>query len=150
MKLSQIVVLAVAAFGLATAQSAEKSAAGITITVHIPNVDVKRPGPIICALFHGAKGFPMDSSQAVKTQNAQVAGQEMVCVFHVTEPGEYAISVAHDENGNGKVDTNMLGIPKEGWGTSNNITHTFHAPSFQESKFTVIEKPQAITVSMHY
>jgi uncharacterized protein (DUF2141 family) len=38
-----------------------------------------------------------------------------VLSFHI-KPGKYAIAVIHDENCNGKLDTNMFGIPKEGYG----------------------------------
>jgi uncharacterized protein (DUF2141 family) len=43
-----------------------------------------------------------------------------VCEFPGVTPGTYAISVFHDENSNGKLDTNLLGIPREGVSASNN------------------------------
>ena len=49
--------------------------------------------------------------------------------------GEYAISVVHDENGNGELDTNFLGIPKEPFGFSNNPRMKMGPPSFSDSKF---------------
>ena len=36
-------------------------------------------------------------------------------------PGTYAVKLHIDENENGKLDTNFLGIPKEQYGISNNI-----------------------------
>ena len=47
----------------------------------------------------------------------------------------------HDENRNGKLDTNFLGIPKEGVGASNNPKSRFGPPSFEESMF-VLDCPE--------
>lgn len=49
--------------------------------------------------------------------------------------GEYAVSVVHDQNGNGLLDTNFLGIPKEPFGFSNNPRLKLGPPSFSDSKF---------------
>lgn len=51
------------------------------------------------------------------------------------KPGIYAISCFHDVNGNGKLDVNLLGIPTEPYGFSNNARPKFRAPSWSESKF---------------
>ena len=49
--------------------------------------------------------------------------------------GEYAIKYYHDENGNGKLDANALGIPNEPYGFSNNARAVFSPPSFEKAKF---------------
>ncbi len=49
--------------------------------------------------------------------------------------GTYAISCFHDVNGNGKLDTNFLGIPTEPYGFSNNARPKFRAPNWEEAKF---------------
>ncbi len=46
--------------------------------------------------------------------------------------GKYAIETFHDENNNQKLDTNIMGIPKEAWGVSNNIRPSFRGPSLEE------------------
>lgn len=51
-------------------------------------------------------------------------------------PGNYAIAIIHDENGNGKLDT-FAGIPREGVGFSRNPVLRFGAPSFQSASFAV-------------
>jgi len=53
--------------------------------------------------------------------------------------GEYAIAVYHDKNENGKIDTNILGIPKEDYGFSNNARGRFGPASWEDSKFKVNE-----------
>ena len=51
--------------------------------------------------------------------------------------GDYGIAVFHDENKNGKMDKNFLGIPQEAYGFSNNIRVTFGPPKWEKSKFVV-------------
>ena len=50
--------------------------------------------------------------------------------------GDYAIAVYHDKNMNGKLDTNLLGIPKERYGFSNNARGRFGPATWDESHFT--------------
>ncbi len=52
-------------------------------------------------------------------------------------PGEYAIRLFHDQNGNGEMDANMVGIPKEPWGFSNSATGSFGPPKWKKAKFTI-------------
>jgi uncharacterized protein (DUF2141 family) len=51
--------------------------------------------------------------------------------------GDYGVAVFHDENSNGKMDKNVLGIPLEPYGFSNNVRITFGPPKWEEAKFTV-------------
>lgn len=61
--------------------------------------------------------------------------------------GEYALAIFHDENGNDRLDTNWLGIPKEKVAFSNAKMKTFGPPAFKECAFKV-EKDTKITVSL--
>jgi len=49
--------------------------------------------------------------------------------------GKYAVSVFHDENSNGKLDTNFLGIPREGVGASNNAKGHFGPRNSARQRF---------------
>ncbi len=49
--------------------------------------------------------------------------------------GDYAIKVFHDENGDGELDTNFLGIPVEDYGFSNNASGLFGPPSWEAARF---------------
>ena len=64
------------------------------------------------------------------------------------EPGDYAIAVYHDQNGNGKMDKRMFGIPKEPYGFSNNIKPVMSAPKFSECRFTVGDSGKAISIKL--
>lgn len=73
------------------------------------------------------------------------------CVFEKLPPGTYAIAVHHDENDNRKLDTNLLGIPQEGYGVSNNHIPALSAPTWQESKFTVeAGKTVELSIALRY
>ena len=53
------------------------------------------------------------------------------------KPGKYAFKYFHDENSNKKLDTNLIGIPKEGYGFANNIYGSFGPPDFKDTIFEV-------------
>jgi uncharacterized protein (DUF2141 family) len=57
------------------------------------------------------------------------------CTFTDVAAGTYAVTVLHDLNSNNALEKNMLGIPKEPLGFSNNATAKFRAPRFDEAKF---------------
>ena len=81
----------------------------------------------------------MDSTEAIQkfSQNTP-KGTEFV--FSNLKSGKYAVSVMNDKNGNKVLDKNLLGIPKEEWGVSNNVRPTLRAPSFEEAAFEIDEK----------
>jgi uncharacterized protein (DUF2141 family) len=70
---------------------------------------------IACAILN-QKGFPSKFLKfASKTMLTQISGKDSF-EFSDIKPGKYAIAVIHDENCNGELDTNMFGIPTEGYG----------------------------------
>lgn len=62
--------------------------------------------------------------------------------------GSYAISVFHDENSDGKLDTGLFGIPTEDYGFSNNPAATFGPPSFQAAKIVLDQKNLKIEIDL--
>jgi uncharacterized protein (DUF2141 family) len=62
--------------------------------------------------------------------------------------GTYAIAAFLDENGNGKMDTNFFGIPKEKYGFSNNIRPMMRAATFKEASFTVTNRENTINIKL--
>lgn len=71
------------------------------------------------------------------------------CVF-VPGPGAYGLALYHDENDNGKIDRNALGIPKEGFGFSNNPRIFLSAPGFSKVRFVVGGGGAALNIRMRY
>ena len=72
------------------------------------------------------------------------------CDFEDIPPGTYAMAVIHDENMNGKLDTNWRGIPREGYGFSNDVTAAMGAPSFSAASFSYNGENLDLTMSLHY
>jgi len=64
-------------------------------------------------------------------------------------PGSYGLSVLQDLNGNRKLDTNFLGIPKEPQGSSNDAKATFSAPKFKDALFTVGDQPVELRIRLN-
>jgi uncharacterized protein (DUF2141 family) len=79
-----------------------------------------------------------DDKEKVITQEMSSV-KDKKCVFTIKSlaQGKYAVRYYHDENINGKMDTNMMGIPVEGYGFSNNVTGKFGPPPFKEWLFDV-------------
>jgi uncharacterized protein (DUF2141 family) len=72
------------------------------------------------------------------------------CDFEDIPPGTYALAVIHDENMNGKLDTNWLGIPKEGYGFSNDARASLGAPAFSDASFQYDGQNLDFTISLRY
>ncbi len=106
------------------------------LTVKVTGIK-KNKGEVVCALFKTAEGFPMDLSKP-ETIWMTADSAELTCMFTHITVGNYAVSVAHDDNGNKKVDTNFFGMPTEAWGVSNNIRPLMRAPRWQEAQFSIV------------
>jgi uncharacterized protein (DUF2141 family) len=92
-------------------------------------------GTIGCALFSAGRGFPKDRSAAAQTKWCPIANRESTCSFEPIPAGTYAVACFHDENGNGRMDTGLLGIPTEGVVASNQAKGFMGPPSFSDAKF---------------
>lgn len=106
-----------------------------TITVQFSEINPVQ-GKIYVALYNAAADFMKEDKNygnCITPVNSCIAE----CILENIPDGKYAITVFHDENGNGKLDTGMFGIPKEGYGFSNNARGMFGPPSFGDSSFEV-------------
>ena len=80
----------------------------------------------------------------------KVRDKEARCDFENIAPGTYALAIVHDENMNGKLDTNWLGIPTEGYAFSNDAKALLGPPSFSAASFSYNTGNLEMTISMHY
>jgi uncharacterized protein (DUF2141 family) len=61
------------------------------------------------------------------------------------------VAVVHDENSNGKLDKNFVGVPSEGYGVSNNKTYALSAPKWDESIFALVpSESKTLQVKLRY
>jgi uncharacterized protein (DUF2141 family) len=109
------------------------TAQAATITVHVATFKPVK-GLMLCRLYSGPSGFPGGKPfQAEKW--VTVTDVTATCTFANVKPGIYAVSLFHDANSNKHLDRNLIGIPKEGWGVSNNRYRTMAPPTFDDAKF---------------
>lgn len=121
-----------------------------SINVKIQNISNNR-GVITCAIFGSEKGFPSKSLKFASTiMLTQIEGKDASFKFSDIKPGKYAIVVIHDENRNTKLDTNLFGIPTEGYGFSSGAEVTWSAPSFSDAVFSYDGGHQQMTISLNY
>ena len=105
------------------------------ITVVISGVE-KIEGQLAIGLYNKSSGFP-EISKAYKGVFLDITKKDIQYVFSNIPNGNYAIAVFHDKNKNGKHDKNFFGIPKEGYGFSNNAPSTFGPPNFEKAAFNI-------------
>jgi uncharacterized protein (DUF2141 family) len=75
--------------------------------------------------------------EPVEDKSSRIVGNTCTLVFKDLPNGQYAIRYIHDENGNDELDTNIIGIPKEGFGFSNDAFGRFGPKDFEEWLFPV-------------
>ena len=88
-------------------------------------------GVIRLALCPSGAKFPDCGKQAVRTETWRIDRGQAHITLTGLAPGSYAVSVFHDANSNGKLDT-FAGIPREGYGFSNNPAFQPRATRFAE------------------
>ena len=103
------------------------------LSIHISGIS-KIKGSLFIAVFRATDVFPVFGKQ-FKGIVKEVEGKSQNYTFDDLPEGEYALAIYQDENRNKILDKNLLGIPTEIYGFSNNARRSFSAPSFQEAKF---------------
>jgi len=104
------------------------------LIVNVDNITQKK-GVMMIALYNSINDY-QTNNVAFSGQKIAVIANTLTIKFGDMPSGEYAITLFHDENENGVLDKNLLGIPTEGYGFSNN-RNTMGQPDFAEAKFDV-------------
>ncbi|WNJ20292.1 DUF2141 domain-containing protein [Pontibacter sp. G13] len=107
-------------------------------------------GRVGYSLFNTDKGFPSDSEKAMMAEFTGISDGTATIRVDDLAFGTYAISVFHDKNTNGELDTNFIGIPKESVGASNDASGTFGPPKFKDAKFDFTESGQEIVINLQH
>lgn len=118
----------------------------VQVTVRLVGVRAEKGG-VIHAGLHAAPGAGFPGPAPSGNLDA-VPRPETILVFQVV-PGTYAVAAHHDANANGRMDTNFVGIPKEGYGVSNDPRPRFRPPRFSEAQ-VAISRDTTLTVHMAY
>jgi uncharacterized protein (DUF2141 family) len=134
-----LIFVLVLVLSMGVAVQAKGATGDLTVTV----TDLRNDnGRLSVVLFNSPDGFPKKGDKAFKILRTEIKNKQGQVVFQKIPYGEYAIVILHDENKNGKMDYNVIGLPKEGYGFSNNATATLGPPPFKDAKFKV-DKPKA-------
>jgi uncharacterized protein (DUF2141 family) len=120
--------------------------------IHVQILDIRNSaGTVDCALFDAPIGFPIEVLRsATNLMVIKVRHTQARCDFADIPAGTYALAVIHDENTNGKLDTNWLGIPTEGYGFSNDAKGSLGAPAFAAASFAYDGQNLALTIRLQY
>ncbi len=105
-------------------------------------------GVVHIAVYDREDAFP--SRQALAGTAVEPAGDGVLAVFSDLPEGRYAVAVFHDENANGRFDRGPFGLPREGFGFSNDAPVLFGPPSFRQAAVALPEEGKTINVRMRY
>ena len=137
-------------FGIAVSIISKKTSVPILISVIIK--DIKTPnGQILMGIYKDDVSFDKEIAyKKVQAFKTKISNGTLVVEVKL-EPGKYGISLMDDENFNGKMDYNFIGIPKEGFGFSNYYHTGLTKPKLKFFLFEVIEnKNTKVEVKMKY
>lgn len=102
------------------------------------------------SLFSSEKGFPVQSKSAIDKVFAEIVQSTCTVVFKGVPYGQYAVSVFHDANMNKKLDVNIIGMPKEGIGSSNDAKGRFGPPKFKDASIVLDSSEISLIIKMAY
>ena len=92
-------------------------------------------GKVAISIHNGDDGFPGGEETMVQAKYASIQDGKAIAEFDNLPFEEYAVSAYHDENANEELDTNWIGIPKEGTAASNNARGKMGPPKYEDAKF---------------
>ena len=119
-----------------------------TLTIRVTDLKTHK-GNLIFGVFDQADGFPKEAKKSVNWQVKPADGDSITFTCRLPV-GVYGASVLHDENGNGEMDLGLFGIPKEGYGVTNNPKPKMRAATFKESLFSLGQQGANLTISLQY
>jgi len=119
-----------------------------TLTVNVFGIENAK-GNLHIAIFDekNNKSFTKKTENAINRKIIKVTGNIVSVSFKNIPFGVYAVSIFHDENSNGKLDRNPVGIPSEAFGSSGNSS-SFGPPKFDDCKFTIKSVKQKIEIEI--
>lgn len=120
---------------------------GGALEVTVTNVE-NSEGKIRAVLFRGEDGFPEEREKAYRSASVNARENKTTLIFENIPYGEYAISLLHDENENGKMDTNLFGYPQEGYGISNNKTSGLSMPKYKDARFQMDQSHKNLLIHL--
>ncbi len=124
---------------------------GCTLRIHVDGLR-NSTGVVGSVIFKSADGWPEDPRKAFRRGPTPIppGAREATVVWEHLPPGDYGVAAIHDENRNAKLDRNLIGAPKEGFGFANNPHVGLSAPAFQSSIVHVGCRVTETTIHLQY
>jgi len=113
------------------------------LKIEIENIEQK--GTVYLAIYDNSTSFDQDNKNKNINKNRWVKSiVEVVNKNSFTrnvelKKGVYAISLFVDSNNNKIIDKNLLGIPTEQYGFSNNASGFLGSPSYKDASFNLVD-----------
>jgi uncharacterized protein (DUF2141 family) len=136
-------MLALAGAGLAIASPAMAAHSGPQVNITVQGIKAQK-GTVMIALYD-EKGW---SGAALVRTKVNVDGQTVTALLVAPAPGRYGLKLFHDVNGNGELDTNVVGFPTEPFGFSNDAPVHFGPPAFADAAFEVSSSGATQTITL--
>ena len=106
------------------------------LTIQVENIKIPQ-GQLLLAIYDSHENYDAEKSPMHFMKQLTITTNTTRITFEDLPAGHYAIKAFHDTNNNNKLDTNLIGLPKEQYGFSNNVTARLGPPSFEQSRFSV-------------
>jgi uncharacterized protein (DUF2141 family) len=129
-----LIFAACSLIALASTGAADEAAKTGDLKVMITNLDSDK-GYLIVGLINSVEQFSTDVLPFRSVETVPIVDGRAQTLFEDIRYGTYAVKTFHDENSNGKLDTNFVGFPKEGFGFSNDAMGRFGPPTFEQATF---------------
>ena len=138
------------AVALAAALAFTLPAAAADLAVEVNGIRSDK-GKVYVAVHAAVDGVEFPASAGMIAGGwklAQTSGMKVV--FRGLPSARYAVNAFHDENGNEELDTNILGVPLEGYGFANDAKGIMGPPSFGDASVSLADAGATVTVTMGY
>ncbi|MCR9145044.1 MAG: DUF2141 domain-containing protein [bacterium] len=122
----------------------------IEVPVLIEGIETERGGELLVMLFR-RDGFPTKHDRALSIRRLPANTKTVrVSVPIPAEGEEFAIKILHDQDRNGKVTKNFIGIPAEGLGFSNGAVLNFGPPKFKAARIARADAGKVQRIRLQY
>ena len=128
-----------------SALSFSRPPASLHVQIHGARSD---QGKVLVLVFDNEDGFPDQVEKAFKQLVLESKNGKAEFSLDTIPAGKYAVTVLHDEDDNGIMTTNFVGLPQEKYGFSNNPKIYFGPPSFEKSAVHLGSENREITINL--
>jgi uncharacterized protein (DUF2141 family) len=145
LKLSIIIVFILTFIHFAPAQTVVEQGIG-NLTIVITGLE-NDDGEVLISVSNSRNNYESEDPAFVSAK-AKIENGQAEYIFEAMPFGEYAIKLFHDENTDGELDSNFLGIPTEDYAFSNNASGTFGPAVYDDAKFIFEQSETTMQISV--